>query len=226
MFFAPLLLALACGQTPEPTLNVPAETRGAAGRPIFVSADTAGKVVVWHPKDSGLDIIDPKYLRDGKMFGASAPAGRYRVLVITAIADIPHIEETVLIFEGQEPNPPPPGPKPPPPTPDNLAQRLKSAYDADVSPAKKGQLVNLIGIYSAMADHVEKDAGIATTKDLANVLAKVKTGMLTPNVLMDLRRILDAELAATFGSPNTTPLDRPKAAALFRRIVAALPRPD
>jgi hypothetical protein len=226
-----LAAVLAVGQTPEPTITVPAETRGTAGKLLVVEAQTGGKVVKWIPRDDGLDVFPAEFLKDSKTFAARAEKpGRYRVLALTALGDVPVYAETTLIFEGDAPPPPPPGPKPPIPPPpqppvDDLARRCKEAYDADDSPGKRGQLVNLIGIYSAMAAHVHDD-GIKTVRDLADVLAKVRAGMMQPGVLMDLRRLLDAELKSTLGAADSRPLDRDRAAALFQRIVAALPKPE
>lgn len=194
------------------------------GTVVVLTATTPSKEVVWLPTDGLKVIVPPAVLKDSKTLVVTGKPGAYRVIVIAAPAvDTPTWAEKIVVIEGPEP---PPGPKPPPPEPDALAFRLKAAYDADASPVKRGQLAHLTGIYASLIDHLEKDDGIKTTKKLAEVLATVKAGMLDSTSLLDFRRILDAELKAAFGVPNERPLDRERAANVFRRLVAAMPRPE
>ena len=107
-----------------------------------------------------------------------------------------------------------------------MPRRLREAYAADASAGKRGQLINLSAIYATMAEHAEQDQSITTSKTLLDVLNKVKTGMLVDGVLMEMRRILSAEVCAALGPPSDGPLDRAAAVALFKRLVRSLPAPE
>lgn len=202
----------------------------APGRVVVLTAKTEGKVVQWLFKDDGLDWLPVEILKDSKTAVVNAPAtakpGKYRLIAVTAIGDKPAWAERTITVVGSPPPPGPPPPLPVPPIPDVLPQKLREAYLADKSPGKRGQLVNLIGIYSAMADHAATDPSITTSLALLDVLNKVKAGMLVDGVLMDLRRLVSAEISATLGPPSNAPLDREKAAGMFRRIVKSLPTPE
>lgn len=221
-FVFSLLLFAANGQAAE--IELPKEKTGQPGQFVALTALTEGKAVLWVPLDAGLTVFPADLLRDSKTFVAIAPkAGRYRVLAITAIGDTPHVAETTLII-GDAPNPGP-GPDPiPPPTPD-LAKKFQAAYDAEKSPAKRGQLVNLIGLYSAMIDHA-KDRSIDTTAALLGDLKKVAAELIQPNILIDLRKAISAEILLVLGEPGAaTALDdatRARAVAVFERITKSL----
>jgi hypothetical protein len=197
----------------------------------ILTAKTDATVVVWIPTAGLTDLVPVELLRDGKTRVVTGK-GKFTVYAVTAPEkDKPKWAEVTFTIGTPEPPPiippvpPAPGPVPPPP-PIDLAARLKASYLADTSPAKRGQLVNMIGIYSAMAEHVEKDPKINTPRVLLDVLTKVKEGMLADGVLIDMRRMVAAEIAVSIGLPSDMPLDRPAATALFRRIVASLPRPE
>lgn len=194
------------------------------GAVVVLTAKTPAKEVAWIPTDGLKVIVPPAVLKDSKTLVVTGKPGAYRVIVVAAPAvDAPAWAEKIITIEGPEP---PPGPKPPEPQPDALAARLKAAYEADASPAKRGQLTHLIGIYQSMIDHLQKDKAINSTKELASVLATVKAGMLDQVSLMEMRRILDAELKASFGMPDDRPLDQMRAVSVFQRLLAALPRPE
>jgi hypothetical protein len=196
----------------------------------IITSKTDATVVVWIPTAGLTDLVPVELLRDGKTRVVTGK-GKFTVYAVTAPEkDKPKWAEVTFTIGTPEPPPfippePKPGPVPHPPAVD-LASRLKTAYLLDTSPAKRGQLVNMIGIYSAMAEHVEKDPKINTPRVLLDVLTKVKDGMLADGVLIDMRRLVAAEIAATIGPPSDLPLDRAAATALFRRIVASLPRPE
>jgi hypothetical protein len=193
------------------------------GNIATLTAKTEAKNVVWIPVPGLDDVVRPELLIDGKTRVVSGKTGAYRVIAIGAIGEKPIWAETVVTFG--TPEPPLPDPKPTPPV-DDLQRRLRDAYANDGSPGKRGQLVNLHGIYAAMADHAANDQSITTSRILLEVLTKVREGMLVDGVLIDMRRIIAAEIAATIGSPSDAPLDRERAAGLFKRIVSSLPRPE
>ena len=194
------------------------------GAVVVLTAKTPAKEVAWIPTDGLKVIVPPAVLKDSKTLVVTGKPGAYRVIVVAAPAvDAPAWAEKIITIEGPEP---PPGPKPPEPQPDAIAARLKAAYEADASPVKRGQLTHLVGIYQSMIDHLQKDNTIGTTKQLAAVLAAVRAGMLDSTSLIEMRRILDAELKASFGMPDDRPLDRMAAVVTFQRLLAAMPRPE
>lgn len=225
--FLATAIASADGITIEP--EAPKLDRGGV---VLLTATTTGKSVVWVPMDAGLNVVKLPGAGDGKTLllnaPASARAGAYRFLALTAVGEKPVYAELTVTVTTPEPLPIPPTPPvppvpPPPPVVDDLAKRLKAAYDSEPNVAKRGQLVNLVAIYTAMGDHAEKDSAITSSRKLLEVLSSVKSGMLIDGVLMDLRRILSTETSAAIGAPNDLPLDRVAAATHFRRLVKSLP---
>ena len=199
-----------------------------SGDVAILTAKTDGKTVVWRVPADLKQPVPADLLKDSKTLIVQGRPGTYTATAITALGDKPTFTDVTFTLAGIDPIPPvpiPPAPVPPLPV-DDLPRRLKDAYAADTSPAKRGQLVNLIGIFSAMAEHAEKDLTIQTTQQLFDILNKVKAGMLTDGVLMDLRRIASAELSACVGPPGATPFDRAKVSACFRRIAKSLPTPE
>ena len=134
------------------------------------------------------------------------------------------------------PVPPPPvppiPPPPPPPAPvDPFLSKLQAAYDADrgAEPVKRGQLSLMIGLYLAMVDH-SKDASIKTTGDLLADYKRTangdgtRPGLLLPNELIGLRKLIGAEVAAVFG-PDSVTLDDPmrtRAVELWGKLAKTL----
>jgi hypothetical protein len=226
-FILAILSAAFAYQASASDLTIEAQVKDGVA---VLAAKTDAAVVVWVPSPGLTDLVPVELLKDSKTRVVTGK-GKFTVIAITAPEkDKPKWAEVTFTIGTPEPPPfippePKPGPVPHPPAVD-LASRLKTAYLLDTSPAKRGQLVNMIGIYSAMAEHVEKDPKINTPRVLLDVLTKVKDGMLADGVLIDMRRMVAAEIAVSIGLPSDMPLDRPAATALFRRIVASLPRPE
>lgn len=196
----------------------------APGEYVTLTAKTEAKEVVWLLKDEGLQVLPPGLLKDSKTFCCIAPRpGKYRILAIAAVADRPIWAEALVVVAS--PDPPVPPLPPPPPVVDDLVKRLQAVYTADPSPAKRGQLVNLIGLYAAMADHAS-DPSITTTKALLDDLRKVAGELILPNVLTELRKVISAEIAVALGEPSDAArLDaatRAKAIDTFRKISKSL----
>lgn len=206
-----------------PAADIAIDVKVANGVAVL-TAKTDAKSVVWLPTPGLADAIPAELLKDSKTRVVAGKPGSYRVVAIAALAaDKAAWAEATFSFDGPEPQPVPPPTPPAPPPVDTLAQRLRDAYAGDASPGKRGQLINLKAIYGTMADHAAKDAGITTSRKLLDVLTEVKAGMLADGILVEMRRILSAEILAAIGTPSDAPLDRQAAAALFTRLVRALP---
>lgn len=199
------------------------------GNVVVLQAKTDGKVVVWIVPDGLAQPVPPDAFKDTKTCVIMGKPGTYKVTAISAIADKPIFGDTTFKLSGDAPQPDiPPAPLPV----DDLPARLKAAYAAETSLAKRGQLVNIAAIYSAMAD-AALDKDIVTSQQLLDVLNRVKNGdgdknkgMLLEGVLMELRRLITAEVAPCIGPAGPTPFDRAKVAACFKRIVKSLPTPE
>lgn len=195
-----------------------------AGNVAILTAKTEGPEVKWIAVGDGLSQVVPfELLKDTKTYVVSGKPGSYRIIAISASKDSPLWGEATFVLAGDDkPTPPPLPPVPPPP--DVLLAKLQSAYTADASVGKRGQLVNLIGLYSAAADYAADDK-VTTLKVLLENIRKVGGDLLQPNALVEVRRIISTEIVACIGPPGDTPLDaetRAKAAACFNRISKAL----
>lgn len=212
------------GQPAPDIAIVQPEAIRAPGEYVTLTAKTEAKEVLWIPKDEGLQVLPSNLLKDSKTFCCiAAKPGKYRVLAIAALADRPVWSEAVLVVAGPDPGPPPV--PPPPPVVDDLVKRFQAAYATDPSAAKRGQLINLIGLYAAMTDHAG-DPSITTTKALLDDLRKVAGELVLPGVLTELRKVISAEIAAALGEPSESarldPATRTKAVDTFRKISKAL----
>jgi hypothetical protein len=226
---------------PPEAIVVPAEVKGAPLSAIRINAVTDGVKVRWRAVDSGLLLIDGA---DSKVQTVVAcKPGKYRIECWSAIGGEPTAIYLVTVtVSGPDPEPipppplppvPPPGPDPPlpnpprPPTPpvDPFQAKCQAACDADAAAAatKRGQLSLMIGLYQEMTKH-SQDATITTTGDLLSDYRKVAASMLSPTVLIELRKLIAAEVAATFGTESAA-LDaamRAKATALWDRLAKTL----
>jgi hypothetical protein len=127
------------------------------------------------------------------------------------------------------PNPTPPDPPKPPPTPvppSPLTAKFQAAYTADPATAttKSGQKILLQGLYEAMVDHA-KLTTIATAGALLADLKTVAGQMIAPNSLVELRKVIAAEIASSIGTDAQAKLDpdlRGKAVDAFTRIAKSL----
>lgn len=230
--FGPLCFAPAPAQQPAPPivpLQLPKEVTGLRETPIDIIADTKGKAVRWRAVDPGIVLLWdlPDLRANKKAIVLGCRPGRYRVEAWSSINDepTPIVACTVII---SEPNPPPlpPDPKPPLPEPvDPLMAKFQTAYDADAAPpaAKKGQLVLMIGLYQAMAEHAG-DKTIKSTGDLLSDYKATAGKVLLPGLLVELRRVIAAEIAAAFGTDSIALDDatRKKAIDHFDKIAKAL----
>lgn len=220
---------------PAEAIVVPAEVKGAPLSAIRISAVTDGVRVRWRAVDSGLLLIDGA---DSKAQTVVAcKPGKYRVECWSAVGGEPTAIYLVTVtVSGPDPEPippPPPGPDPPlpnpphPPTPpiDLFRAKCQAAYDVDAAAVatKRGQLSLMVGLFQEMVKH-SQDSGITTTGDLLSDYRKVAASMLSPTVLIELRKLIAAEVAATFGTESAA-LDatmRAKATALWDRLAKTL----
>lgn len=117
------------------------------------------------------------------------------------------------------PTPPsPPGPASP------LTKKLQEAYDADKSPKKSERLKDMIELYRQAQDFADQPAN-KTTGQLASKVVTTQTDLMKddPSVILEVRKIIAAELKAEF--PNSIALTddlRKAAKAKFKAIQDAL----
>lgn len=229
MRLAALLLApLLAGQDPVPpgpAVKLPAEVKAQPGRLVKLAAATEGKAVRWLVTSEDADLVP---FPDGKtaIFCASRP-GRYAVYAWTAAGDIPSEAARCVVVVGDPVPPvPPPGPPVPPPPTDPLRVKVKAAFDADPSPAKKGAAKDLALLYRRGADlAVLKSNGEYVVLTPAELIRRIKEagGNLTGDVLRGVREIVADELGQilTTDAPLTEG-QRLAAASLFARLAAIL----
>jgi hypothetical protein len=215
-----VLVVLFVAQVSPVVADVQVEAK-VSGDVAILTAKTDGKTVVWLVPEGLKQPVPADLLKDSKACILQG-RGTFKVTALAAVGEKPIYGSVTFTLGGDAP----PVPIPPPDPTDELPRRLREAYAAETNAAKRGQLVNLIGIFSAMAEHTEKDMSIKTSQELFDILNKVKAGMLADGILMEVRRIASAEVAACIGTPGPTPFDRAKVAACFRRIVKSLPTPE
>ncbi len=226
---------------PPEAIVVPGEVKGSPLSAIRITAVTDGAKVRWRAIDSGLLLIDGADSKTQTV--VACRPGKYRVECWSAVAGEPTAIYLVTVtVSGPDPEPipppplppvPPPGPDPPlpnpphPPTPpvDPFQAKCQAAYDVDQASAatKRGQLSLMVGLYQEMGKH-SQDATITTTGDLLSDYRKVAGSMLSPTVLIELRKLIAAEVAATFGTESAA-LDtamRSKAVGLWDRLAKTL----
>ena len=220
-----LLFAASCliGDVP---LTLPKEIKGKSGEFVVIRAETACPVVRFVILDAGPNLFPADLLKDEKVCVLlTLKPGTYRVLAYTAKGDVPSLPVIVsVIIEGE--TPPPPPPTPPQPV-DPLAERFQTAYAADKEPAasKRGQLANLIGLYQAIAELTRDVNHFKNLGDVLTDLQKTAKSMLRADALIEVRKLIAAEVNSTLGTNPTIVLDatmRPRVADCFTRIAKAL----
>ncbi len=236
-----VLLAACTIARPADPLKLPKEVKGLPGKFITIKAETMGKHVRWRAVDSGIELLDDlPSLKEGKEIRCIAcKPGRYRVEAYTSINDEPTPIVVCTVVVGNAPpgpspppNPNPPNPNPPTPPVDPLVSKFVSAFavDGGPTPANRAQLVALVGLYEAAADHAAKP-GITTVGMLLEDIRKVaygeggQPGLIRPDVLIGVRKAISAEVVNVLGDEPSTQLEpatRARAIDNFRRIAAAL----
>lgn len=239
-----LLAACTIAQPADP-LKLPKEVKGLPGKFITIKAETMGKFVRWRAVDPGIEVLDdlPSLKERKEIRCIACKPGRYRVEAYTSINDEPTLIVVCTVVVGNAPpgpnppNPNPPKPNPPHPNPPNpptdpLVAKLATAFatDGGSTPVNRAQLVALIGLYEAAADHAAKP-GITTVGMLLEDIRKVaygdgsQPGLIRPDVLVGVRKAISAEVANVLGDEPSAQLDtvrRARAVDTFRRIAAAL----
>jgi len=173
----------------------------------------------------------------GRVYIAPLAPGRYKVESWCGKENLASEIATCWLVVGNPPDPgpgpKPPDPKPPdpkPPGPDNkpsvLTAKLQAAYTADTSApsVKAGAKVMLQGLYEAMIDHSRQPA-ITTTGELLSDMKKVAEKMIAPGALIEVRKVISAEIATSLGTNPDLKLDpdlRPRAIEVFTRIAKSL----
>lgn len=235
-----LLAACTIAQPADP-LKLPTEVKGQPGKFITIKAATMGKQVRWRAVDPGLEILDdlPSLKESKEIRCIACKPGRYRVEAYTSINDEPTPIVVCTVVVGNAPpgpnpppNPNPPNPNPPNPPIDPMVAKFSAALAADggTTPVNRAQLIALIGLYEAAADHAAKP-GITTVGMLLEDIRKVaygeggQSGLIRPDVLVGVRKAISAEVATVLGDEPSAQLDsatRARAVDMFRRVAVAL----
>lgn len=116
---------------------------------------------------------------------------------------------------------PGPGPKPP----DSFTQSLIDAYKAEAGMNKAEVVSFFVSLYRQAAKEDAYDASLATLVDLYARLVAARKRKYGDDVILPMRKLIEAELNALIKPVADQPLDaatRDKAAAAFNRIAAGL----
>jgi len=207
----------------DPMIQLPERIEAKPGRLLVLEAVTTGKMLRWVSLSDGADVVP--YLEHKALFVAPTE-GEYRVLVYTALGDVPSPPAICVVVVGKPrpPGPPKPVPTPPQPSDDPLIRTLRPLYDADRNPAKAEQIIALIALYREAVRFAE----IAELRTTAELAARLKTAagvLLPPDALPTLRRAIGDEIGKGLGTDAEKPLTpevRRQAAELFGRIATVL----
>lgn len=219
--------------------DAPVKVAAKPGRMVKLEAKTASdKRIEWVYDPSQVDLIasetgkwavvtaqDKGVFRISWYTALDGQPTRPGVFIITVLPDAPPLPTP----PGPTPNPPaptPPPPNPPPPAPSELTQKLQFAFAADKAAANVRELqrVSLVGLYAAMADHCQ-DKSITNLGSLLADLKKAAGTMIAPGGLVEVRKIIAAEVAANLGTDVAAVLDdtlRSRAVECFTRIARSL----
>jgi hypothetical protein len=208
---------------PPPDAGRWTEVKAAPGKLLVLSAEPASK---WLLVDDGAG-ADLRTFEAGKFGAFVAPLGRHRIIV-TGPDGTP--AKIVVVVGDAPPGPPGPGPGPSPPVPpvppvDQLAAKLRAAFDADLAPVadRRKHAAALAELYRQIAERVCPDPAITGPTmlfDRARESAKILVGT---DALLGVRKVVGEELANIF--PVEAPLtkdQRDAAGRLFRRLAEVL----
>ena len=209
----------------QPPLTLPLEVKAKPGEFVVIRAKTDCKLVRWVLLDPGISVLPGELLKEQAttvVFGLRP--GAYRLLAYSAKDDEPTLPAFCKVTIEADTPPPPPDPVPPS---DPLAAKLQAAYTADKGDpaAKRNALPPLIGLYQAMQDHARTDATIKTVGDLLSDLQRTAKVLIAPEALIEVRKLISAEIAAALGTSPALAFDatlRARAVDTFGRIAKAL----
>ena len=225
-------------------ISIAPEFTGKSMELVALSAETTGSMVRWRAIDDGILIVPGKDTHHP--FCVACEEKSYRIEAWTAINGSPtEIVRTVVTIGKKPMPPPPPEPKPIPPKPippkpnpvDPWTAKFQAAYDAGTASKSKkaAQLGLLVALYGEMAKHTvatkpkKKDGDateyvVTTTGDMLTDYRTAAAALLMPDALVDVRKLVAAEVALAFGT-ESAPLDasmRAKAVSLWERLAKAL----
>jgi len=222
-----LLFVASCALADVP-LTLPKEVKGRPGEFLVIRAETSCPAVRFVLLDTGPNLFPADLLKDPKVCVLfSLRPGTYRVLAYTAKGDEPSMPVIVhVLIEGDEPPPPPPTPPAPA---DPLAAQFQAAYSADkeAEATKRSQLTNLVGLYQAIAELALDTNHFKNLGDVLTDLQKTARAMIRVDALIEVRKLIAAEVNTTLGTNPGIVLDatmRPRTADCFTRIAKALER--
>lgn len=211
------------------SLQIPSEVKGSPGAFIRVDAKTDGKMVRFVALDAGLNVFPSDMLKTTTSTVVTGQAGRYRLLAVSALGDVPSEPQICLVVIGDGPAPPGPGPVPPGPTPpippdDPLAVAISTAFsrDAALDPNANQWREKLAALYRQSA---ATDFNVATWGKLFDALAAASSQMGMAGKIMVTRTAIAAELKRVLPTNPDQPLDaagKALAAKTFARIAAVL----
>lgn len=230
-----LLTTLLTGENDPVVRVIPNEVNLKTGHMKILKAETNGKVLRWvllKPDNSDSDFV--QLTEDGKTaVFVGRTNGTYRVVVYTALADVPSEPTVVVIKVGDEvkpPGPTPPNPNPPdpnPPKPNNpLTEKFQREFDKDQSTKEdKAKWKGLIvGLFEGLAEHVEKK-NVNNIGDLFSDYEAARSSLLPSGVLRELREALGLEVFNLTGDDTTKVIDAELKSKLvngFKNIATAL----
>lgn len=238
-----LLVALALASAPTPVeaqvgshVEVTVRVGRLATIPVTMDADRIEYEILGPALDGFREFeATPKRLRI-RVIAYEVGTGYVVVLGVKDGVPALHVV-TVHMVAGPGPKPPvPPGPIPPvpppnppipPPTPgptDPFTRAIIDAYKADSSAMKAAALVQVLGFYQAVTDHL-RDPNTKTVDAFLTTYRDVAAKLLPPGELMAVRKLIGEKVAGLFPADGDAVIDDPtrtKAVAFFQLVSTAM----
>lgn len=186
----------------DPVLTLTPDAKGAVAQPIYIKAETDGKIVKFRVPP-GLNVVERGYLNDSKvLIVTSATPGQYKVEAWTAVGDVPSdIAVTVVTITGQAPPGPGPGPQPKPP--EELIAALDPIYGAILGDGKQAGTLLLA---KTLREFAEGEPKAKTVSSLFFELKAALVAAKVPELVQPLRGKLGNDLEALLGKAGSTPI--------------------
>lgn len=214
LFAIPILLVCSTFAFAEPVVKLPKEVKVAPGRLVKLKAETENKYVLWLMYSDDADLI-PSESTKSAIFSSPVP-GVYKIIAITAEADIISEPAICNVIVGEGPTPP----DPVLPT-DPFFKALKEAYDKEPSSDKAHKKDVLMNVYKTAVTSTINNPTIKTAGQLLTVLrdsANAGIGTDLGFIREVIRKELDTKLPL---NPNEliTDVNKPVFISAFGKIV-------
>lgn len=151
-------------------------------------------------------------------------AGKYRIWALVAKGEQVVGASTCLVV-GQLPKPIPPKPNPVPPSPTppttSLLGKLQAAYKSDNQQDKADSLKRLVASYEAILSSLGNQ-NLKTWGDLFDLRGAVETQMGISGKILEVRKLIAAELAKSFPKEDGASLNQDLARSTINSILTAL----